>query len=101
MLFTFYLLDRPGAAEMRANLHPEHRSNLATMADQIAFAGPLTEDDTATPIGSLLVIDFPSRDAAHLWLANEPFYRAGVYASATIHAFVNRWPQKTGFPAAA
>ena len=32
------------------------------------------------------------------WIADEPFTRAGVYASVTVQAFVNLWPQKTGFP---
>jgi hypothetical protein len=63
----------------------------------MAFAGPLVADDGQTMLGSLLAIDFPSRDAAHAWLADEPFTRAGLYASVTIHAFVNLWPQRAGF----
>jgi uncharacterized protein len=51
-------------------------------------------------IGSLLVIEFASREAAQAWLANEPFTRAGLYASAAVHAFVNLWPQQAGFPPA-
>ncbi|MCY1378271.1 hypothetical protein D9M69_658880 [compost metagenome] len=52
-------------------------------------------------LGSLLVIDFPTRDAAHAWLAEEPFTQAGLYGSSSVHAFVNLWPQKAGFPPAA
>ena len=48
--------------------------------------------------GSLLVIDFASRDAAHAWLADEPFMKVGLYSSITVHAFANLWPQKAGFP---
>jgi Dioxygenase/YCII-related domain len=51
-----------------------------------------------TMIGSLLVLDFPSLDAARALLADEPFTRAEVYASSSVHAFVNLWPQKTAFP---
>ena len=32
------------------------------------------------------------------WLADEPFTRAGLYASTEVHAFVNLWPQRAGFP---
>ena len=32
------------------------------------------------------------------WLADEPFTRAGLYAAVEIHAFVNLWPQRAGFP---
>ena len=101
MIYTFILMDRPGADELRQRVRPEHKAYLAAVADRIAFAGPFTHDDGVTMIGSLLAIDFESREAAHQWLANEPFTRAGVYASTSIQAFVNLWPQRTGFPPAA
>jgi uncharacterized protein len=98
MLFTFILIDKPDTAALRQRMRPAHKDYLATMADRIAFAGPLTHDDGQTMLGSLLVIDFPSRDAAQAWMAQEPFTLAGLYASMSVHAFVNLWPQKTGFP---
>lgn len=101
MIFTFILLDKPGQGELRQRVRPEHKAYLAAVADRIAFAGPLVHDDGQTMLGSLLAIDFPDRDAAHAWLAAEPFTRAGLYASVTVHAFVNLWPQKAGFPPAA
>lgn len=101
MLFAFILLDKPDHAELRQRVRPVHKDYLGAVADRMAFAGPLTHDDGRTMLGSLLVIDFPSRDAAHAWLAAEPFTQAGLYASTTIHAFVNLWPQRAGFPPAA
>ena len=47
--------------------------------------------------GSLLVIDFADRAAAEAWLRDEPFTRAGVYASSSVRAFHNLWPQRVGF----
>lgn len=99
MIYTFILIDRPGAAELRQRVRPEHKAYLAAVAERIAFAGPFVADDGQTMIGSLLAIDFDSRAAAEAWLADEPFTRAGVYASRTVQAFVNLWPQRTGFPA--
>jgi len=101
MVYVFRLLDRPDAAALRQRVRPEHKACLAAVADRIAFAGPLTGDDGVTMIGSLLAIDFDSRDAAQAWLTEEPFTRAGLYADIEIHAFVNLWPQKAGFPPAA
>ena len=49
-------------------------------------------------LGSLLVIDFADRAAALAWQRDEPFTRAGLYATSQVHAFRNLWPQKTGFP---
>ncbi|MES2246473.1 MAG: YciI family protein [Pseudomonadota bacterium] len=99
MLFAFTLIDRPGAAGLRQEMRPVHRAYLAGVQERIAFAGPLVADDATTMVGSLLVIDFPSRESAHAWLAQEPFVKAGVFASTTVQAFVNLWPQKAGFPA--
>lgn len=99
MIYTFVLIDRPDAGELRQRARPEHKAYLGKMADRIAFAGPLTGDDGQAMIGSLLAIEFESRHAAHAWLAAEPFTKAGLYASTGIHAFVNLWPQKAGFPA--
>lgn len=101
MIFTFILIDKPGTAELRQRVRPEHKAYLAAVADRMAFAGPFVADDGQTMLGSLLAIDFESRDAAHAWLAGEPFTRAGLYASTTVHAFVNLWPQRAGFPLAA
>jgi uncharacterized protein len=101
VIFVFILMDKPDHAEMRQRIRPEHKAYLAAVADRMAFAGPFTKDDGQTMLGSLLAIDFDSRDAAHAWLADEPFTRAGLYASISIQAFVNLWPQKAGFPPAA
>ncbi|NUZ07993.1 YciI family protein [Piscinibacter koreensis] len=98
MLFAFHLMDTPQSAELRLQVRPAHKAYLAEVADRIAFAGPLLDGDAM--VGSLLVIDFPGRAAADAWLSDEPFTRAGVYASAAVHGFANLWPQKVGFPEA-
>ena len=100
MLYIFHLLDRPGAAELRQRIRPEHKDYLAAVADRIAFAGPLLADDGATMIGSLLAIDFPDRASAERWQKDEPFTKAGVYEHVSVLPFANLWPQKAGFPPA-
>ena len=98
MIYIFHLIDKPGSGEMRLRIRPEHKAYLAAVADRIAFAGPLMAGDGQTMIGSLLAIDFDTRTAALAWLDHEPFTQAGVYASSSVHAFVNLWPQRAGFP---
>jgi uncharacterized protein len=97
VIFVLRLLDKPHSAGLRQRVRPQHKAYLGAVADRIAFAGPLTEDDGTTMIGSLLAIDFADRDAALAWLADEPFTRAGLYAAVDVHAFVNLWPQRAGF----
>lgn len=99
MIFVFHMTDKPDSGHIRTSVRPEHKAYLAQQAERMAFAGPLTSDDGASMIGSLLAIDFADRAAAESWLANEPFTRAGLYAETKIYAFNNLWPQKVGFPA--
>jgi uncharacterized protein YciI len=100
MLYTFFLLDSPGVGDLRSRIRPEHKAYLAKVAERIAFAGPLLAEDGKSMLGSLLVIEFPSRDDALSWLRDEPFTRAGVYGSQSICGFENLWSQRVGFPSA-
>jgi hypothetical protein len=97
MIHVFHLLDHPGAGALRQRVRPEHKAYLAQVAERIAFAGPLLDDDGVTMVGSLLAIDFSSRDAALAWLAEEPFTRAGLYAQSDVHAFQNLSLQRVAF----
>ncbi len=98
MIYVILLMDRPGTADLRVQVRPEHRAYLAQLADRMAFAGPLTSEDGQTTLGSLLAIDFPNRAAVDAWLKDEPFTKAGVYEAPVVHVFNNMWPQKVGFP---
>lgn len=98
MLFTLYCLDKPGATERRLALRATHREHVAKIAERLAAAGPLFDDDGVTMVGSLLIVDFEDRAALDAWLKDEPFTQQGVYASVTVRPFLNVWPQRTGAP---
>jgi len=99
VIHVFHLIDRPGGSDLRQQVRPEHKAYLGQVADRIAFAGPLVQDDGSTMIGSLLAIAFADRAAALAWLAEEPFMKAGLYTEVRVHAFMNLWPQRAGFVA--
>lgn len=98
MLFAFILIDRPDSQALRQQHRPAHKLYLGQVAQQIAFAGPLHAVDGTTMVGSLLVLEFPSIEAARGWLSEEPFTRVGLYARTEVFPFSNLWPQKAGFP---
>ena len=100
MLYAFFLLDKPGALAKRVEMRPEHKAYLGTKAEQIAFAGPLLADDDKTMVGSLLVIDFPSREDAQRWIAARSPSPAPASTPALQSTLSNLWPQKAGFPPA-
>ena len=89
------LLDRAGAAALRAQIRPEHKAYLAQVAERIAFAGPLLDDDGETMAGSLLVIDFADRAAAARLAARRAVH-AGPASTrrSSVRAFRNLWPQR-------
>jgi uncharacterized protein YciI len=98
VIFIFYSLDDRNKLAIRTALLSVHREYLAQYADKIAFAGPLFDKDGETIAGSLLALDFQSLDEAQQFIKEEPYSKAGLYASITIKEFRNRWPQRTGFP---
>ena len=98
LLFCFFSIDKPDSLALRQQLRPQHKTYLANVAEQIAFAGPLLSDDGVTMQGSLLVIDFADRVEAQTWLDDEPFAKAGLFESVSIRSFQNLWPQRAGFP---
>lgn len=64
MIYTFIMRDVNGATDLRQGKRPDHRAYLGAVADRIAFAGPLVDEDGKTIRGSLIALDFPERDAA-------------------------------------
>lgn len=87
MLFAIHMLDRPEGAALRAETSEAHRRFVGQHLDSMYLGGPLLADDGATAIGSLIVMEFPSRDAAVAFIADEPYNRAGLFESVTIRAF--------------
>ena len=75
MIHGLRLLEKPDPAALRLCVRGEPKAHLVAVAERIACAVALREDDAVTVIGSLLAIDFPSRDAACAWLADEAFQR--------------------------
>jgi uncharacterized protein len=101
MLFSIIGSDQKDGASIRVSNAEAHRAHMSLIQERIAFAGPLQNDDGDRVVGSLIVADFPDRQSAENWLAYEPFYKAGVYASIEIRRFVNKWPQRAGHVPAA
>lgn len=85
MLFALICRDKPGALETRKANREAH---LAYARDQgcILFGGPML-DEAGDMIGSLLAIDVADRAAAEAFAANDPYAKAGLFASVEITGF--------------
>ncbi|QFS84708.1 YciI-like protein [Roseivivax sp. THAF40] len=78
MLVVLIARDKPGALEIRKSNREAH---LAYLKDTgcVQQAGPIMEDGAMA--GSILVLDLPDMAAAEAWAADDPYAKAGLFAS--------------------
>ena len=91
MLYALICTDKPNSTDLRAKVRAEHLAYLDGLGNAMKFAGPFL-DESASPTGSLVMIEAESRAAAEKISANDPYNRAGLFASVEIKAW--RWALK-------
>ena len=92
MLFVLYCRDKPASQDLRLTTRPAHLE-FARGQGAIKMAGPMFGDghgaDSDTMSGSLFVIEANDLAEAQAFNAADPYTKAGLWASVTIHPF--RW----------
>jgi len=88
MLFAFIGKDKPGVLQSRIDSRPPHVAFLEKLNAEgtLKFAGPFL-DDEGKPFGSLIVIEAADKAAAAAILAEDPYAKAGIFASTEISAW--------------
>ena len=90
MLFVIHSIDRPDSLELRKATRAAHLEYMAGY--EIPVGGPLL-DAEGQMCGSCIVLDVPDRAAAQEFMADDPYAKAGLFASATLHEFMKvSWP---------
>lgn len=86
MLYIIYQRDKPGpeAREIRARVKDTHLAYLERHKDIVVLGGALLADDGVARLGSCLIVNVPSRQAAEAFSADEPFRKAGLFESVAI-----------------
>jgi uncharacterized protein YciI len=92
MHFMAYCLDKAGALEIRMANRPKHVEYLTSYNDKLLFAGPLLDDKEAM-IGSLLVLDVADGTEMDKFLANDPYAKAGLFQSVSVHGVRKAFPK--------
>lgn len=85
MLVALIARDKPGALEIRKANREAHVAYLKETG-AVALAGPFL-NDAGDMAGSLIVLDVPDMAAAEAWAANDPYAKAGLFASVTLDAW--------------
>lgn len=87
MLFAITCRDKADHQQVRMDNRPAHLDFIKSYADQIFAVGPMTSDDGASMIGSLLLMNFADRAAAEVFCASDPYAKAGLFETTTIDAW--------------
>ena len=79
-IITAYDGTDPNALARRMEVRPRHLENMKKVMEQykVLCAGGITNDE-GTPIGSFLVMDFPTREAFDQYLSAEPYVTEKVW----------------------
>ena len=84
MLFLIRCVDKPGYGPVRTESRPRHLEYLDDFKSQVRFAGPILNEKKETPMGSIFIMDFSDRGEAERFAAEDPYARAGLFASVDI-----------------
>ena len=84
MLYIIYQEDGPNSSELREAHKAAHFDYLDQHEDILVLGGAMLADDGVTRIGSVLIINVPSREDAEHFSANEPLRQAGVFREVRI-----------------
>jgi uncharacterized protein YciI len=83
MQFALVAYDRPNSVARRLEMRPEHLNHLESLGDTLLLAGPFL-DDAGAMIGSIMVIEADSLEAARAIFARDPFMQNDLFDSVTI-----------------
>jgi len=82
MLIALIAKDKPGALQTRLDNRPAHVAHLKD-SGVVVHAGPFL-NDAGDMCGSLVVLDVEDMAAAEEWAANDPYAKAGLFASSEL-----------------
>ena len=91
MLFVIHAIDRPDSLGLRKATRAAHLEYLADFDTPVG--GPLLDADGAM-CGSCIVLDVPDRAAADAFVTNDPYNRADLFETVSVHEFMKvSWPR--------
>lgn len=94
MLYAIIGEDVPDGQAKRAAARPAHLAHIEELveAGRVILAGPFPGIDSPDPgpagmVGSLIVAEFDSLEAAQAWIDADAYVTQGVFAKVTVRPF--------------
>lgn len=85
MLFAITSLDKPNSMDLRMTTREKHlaygKDN--AVGGQLRLGGPFL-DTNGNMIGSFIILEADSLEAAERWAANDPYMKAGLFESSIV-----------------
>ena len=78
MQFVITAYDGANMLEKRMAVRPRHLENMGNLNGRVFCAGGILDED-GRPKGSVLVVDFATRELLEEYLANEPYIQEKVW----------------------
>jgi uncharacterized protein YciI len=89
MKFMIYSQDKQDGLPIRKANRDAHLAFLNTDAlVKVLSAGPWLDDTGEIMSGSLIIVEAETLGDVHEWLKNDPYAKAGLPASVTVHPFI-------------
>jgi len=85
-LFVLTLIDKPKSLDLRMATREAHLAWLRGRPGELKLGGPFL-DEAGDMAGSLLILDAPDLAAARAFNADDPYTKAGLWASVDIRPF--------------
>jgi len=82
MRYAVICIDKPNALQTRVDTRAAHLDYIQSTG-VVEQAGPFI-DAAGQMCGSLLILGVPTRSAAEAWAAEDPYAKAGLFASVMI-----------------
>lgn len=93
MEYVLCCLDKAGHATRRLQLRAAHLDHASKRQSVFRFGGPLL-DEGGQPIGSLMILDLPSREALEAHMQGDPFFSEGLFETVIIWATRQVMPER-------
>jgi len=78
--------DKADGLDIRLANRDKHVEYVKSQSVKLLLAGPLMDEETNNPIGTLLIVEADNRDAVENYAENDPYNKAGLFSESKITA---------------
>ena len=93
MHFVIINRDKPNSVDLRMATREVHLDYLRGAGDDLLIAGPTLDDEGQSPVGSVVIVEAESLEAAKAFAAGDPYAQAGLFESSTVMPWRKVFPE--------